>query len=344
MQIKVLNEKYLGRVNSMYKSLIIGAGSIGAWKDDKFDSPLNPDRVLTHAHAFYKHPEIELYGIIDKDIVRACQAGAKWSATYASNAANITEVLNAFGPFDIISVCTDTSTHFEIVEKISVSDNRPKVLIVEKPCGQNSRECKSIIEMCEETGIKLIVPYIRRFIPELRAIKSIIDCAEVVYAANIYYNRGLLRDGCHAIDFASYLFGRVEFMDVLHAQPIADYSADDLTRGIVLVMDRCKQVVMHPVDGRVGSIFEMDIITNAGRYRLIDNYAMIEHYRIVNEEVYGDYSRFFPTTENTVSTQLHRGLDFMAQNAVDVINGGHPLCSGQDALNVHKIIENINLR
>lgn len=328
----------------MYKALIVGSGSIGALKDDKFDSPLNPERVLTHAHAFYKHPEIDMHGIIDKDIVRACKAGAKWSATYASNAANITEVLNAFGPFDIISVCTDTSKHLEIVEQISLSHNVPKVLIVEKPCGLNSCECKAIIEMCEETGVKLIIPYIRRFIPELRSLKSIIDCAEVIYAANIYYNRGLLRDGCHAIDFARYLFGNVNLVDVLYAEPIPDYSVDDLTRGIALVMDRCKQVIMHPVDGRVGSIFEMDIITSGGRYRLVDNYAKIEEYPIVKEEVYGNYSRFFPSPQYINETQLHRGLDFMAQNAVDVINGGHPLCSGQDALAVHKIIENINLR
>ena len=62
----------------MYKALIIGAGSIGALKDDKFDSPSNPDKVLTHAHAFYKHPDIKIKCVIDRDILKARMAAEKW--------------------------------------------------------------------------------------------------------------------------------------------------------------------------------------------------------------------------------------------------------------------------
>jgi len=324
----------------MYNALIIGAGSIGALKDDKFDSPNNPDKVLTHAHAFYKHPDIRLQCVIDREYKKARLAAKKWGSEWAIDSCGVSHVLTAY-PFDIVSVCTPTETHRDIVQSICEAEHKPKVLIIEKPCGSNLNECIDIKNMCSAHNIPVIVPYIRRFIPLLIEVKKCVDTCGVIYGATIYYNRGLYRDGCHAIDFSRFLFGKFIQGCSLSGEGIPDYSKDDLTCSYRLTFERCGNVIMHAVDGRVGSIFEMDIITDKGRFRLVNNFAQIYFQGIEREPVYGSYSRYDPGCFNCTTTQLHRGLDFMAQNAIEVIEGHEPKCGIDDALAVHEIIEEI---
>lgn len=323
----------------MCNALIIGAGSIGALKDDKFDNPNNPDKVLTHAHAFYKHSDIKIKCIIDPDLQKARKAAEKWGAEYAIATRESGIILDNM-PIDIVSICSPTETHRDIVQLICEAEHKPKVLIIEKPCGSNLNECIDIENMCSAHSIPVIVPYIRRFIPELIDLKKFIDTCGVIYGANIYYNRGLYRDGCHAIDFSRFLFGKFIQGCSLSGAGIPDYSKDDLTCSYRLTFEYCDNVIMHAVDGRVGSIFEMDIITDKGRFTLVDNFAKVREYGIEREPVYGNYNRYNPEY-GICNTQLHRGLDFMAQNAIDVINGFEPKCGIDDALAVHEIIEEI---
>jgi predicted dehydrogenase len=86
---------------SKYKAVIIGAGSIGALKPDHLDSP-HTANILTMAHAFHSHPEIELVGIIDKDIGVAEKAAKKWQCAPF-------HVINSFSfDIDIVAICVDT--------------------------------------------------------------------------------------------------------------------------------------------------------------------------------------------------------------------------------------------
>lgn len=47
-----------------YNALIIGAGSIGGLKPEKFDNRKTKN-ILTVAHAFYKNKRIDLKGFVD---------------------------------------------------------------------------------------------------------------------------------------------------------------------------------------------------------------------------------------------------------------------------------------
>ena len=68
----------------MYNVLIIGAGSVGTSKPDKYDSPLT-ENILTHAHAVYNNDDLKIIGIVDKDLKKAKKAGKKWSCFYYGN-------------------------------------------------------------------------------------------------------------------------------------------------------------------------------------------------------------------------------------------------------------------
>src|SRR4030067_222288 len=100
-------------LNKKYKAAVIGCGSIGALKDNKYDSPEMPHNILTHAHAYYDCPDTELVAVIDMDIEKAKKAGDKWGCS------TDTDILNFRNEnIDIISVCTPTETHFDILKLV----------------------------------------------------------------------------------------------------------------------------------------------------------------------------------------------------------------------------------
>ena len=60
-----------------YNVAIIGVGSIGALKNNQFDSP-DTDNIFTHAHACYNHPQVDKIGFFDTDLDKALKAMEKW--------------------------------------------------------------------------------------------------------------------------------------------------------------------------------------------------------------------------------------------------------------------------
>ena len=113
-----------------YNAVIIGAGSIGAFKPDKYDSPGNTD-CLTIAHAFWKHPQIELIGIIDQNRRKAIQASEKWKCLYSTKTTSEIEH-NAKKYIDIVAIATPTQTHRKVLEEV-MSRVKPKIILMEKP-------------------------------------------------------------------------------------------------------------------------------------------------------------------------------------------------------------------
>ena len=121
-----------------YNAIVIGAGSIGALKQKGYDNK-NSGNILTHAHAFYSHPDINLLGIVDIDLDKAKKAACKWECQYSNTIDNFRD-----DKIDIISVCVSTKFHFNCLENI-IKYN-PKFVIAEKPFCSNSKEAKKIIK------------------------------------------------------------------------------------------------------------------------------------------------------------------------------------------------------
>ena len=84
-----------------FTAVVIGAGSIGANKDNKYDSPKTKN-ILTHAHAYYKSDAIDLIGIIDPDKNKLKLATEKWK-TKGYSSIDEMEIMP-----DILSVCIPT--------------------------------------------------------------------------------------------------------------------------------------------------------------------------------------------------------------------------------------------
>lgn len=321
----------------MLKGLVIGAGSIGALKDSKYDSPETKE-VLTHAHAYYNDPEIELEGIVDSDLGKAHQAGIKWGCTRSQYL-----ISYKMDKIDIVSVCTPTSTHHKILK--DCIELKPKVVIAEKPFCSNAKEAEEIVELYEKSNINLIINYPRRYVPEIQALSFALNNGDYgnIYSATFHYTRGLRHEMSHGIDLCLMLFVQFQEGELLRSgHRIPDRDKNDPTQAAHLSFNNCPHVFFSPCDGRKYKVFQLEIMTEKGKIILSQHGMYIEFYPAVKEQIWGDFDVLSKDLAMRQKTQLDKSLVYLMQHAVDICNGVDIFLScPQDAIKVHGIIEHL---
>jgi predicted dehydrogenase len=150
-----------------------------------------------------------------------------------------------------------------------------------------------------------------------------------------------VRDGCHAIDLCNYLFGKFLGGGILSGRRCNDYDDNDLTYTIHMVYENCGNVFMVPGNGEAFSIFEIDIIGEKRRYRLVDHGLKLEVYKVEKEKTYGTYNAM-STDCIKLKTELPKALMNYVDNAVRYLDWKEDLlCTPDDAIEVHRIIEKL---
>lgn len=321
---------------------ICGCGSIGAIKQDVYDSPTT-DAVLTHAHAFSKHPDIHKSILfIDNDIEKAVQAAVKWTKESFPTSAYISyDNWKARKLYtDIVVVATPTKTHKEVL--FETLTHQPKLVVAEKPFCSNLKEAQEVHDRYAVAGIPILIDFIRRFDPiaadvfdELRA-----GAYGEIYAARCVYGRGLRRDGCHAVDLFLHVFGIPTGLSYNH-KGIVDHLVDDPSYNVKLEFETCPEVHLIATDSRKWGAFEIEFITEKGIIRFYDWGKRIAWLKPEIEETFGQYRALSPHPVY-METGLHKALLYMADNCVHHLKDQSPLlCTSEDAITVHKVLEHI---
>lgn len=331
-------------------AVVIGCGSIGALKPDQYDRP-DGGRVLTHAHAYYNNSDVDLVAVVDQDSTRAWKAGTKWNTEgYYSLADNpgFAGILTHLRP-DIISVCTPTETHFDVLKRIATIDGyKPRLVVAEKPFCLNIGEAADISDLYKRMKIPILVNYSRRFSTHFQTLKILIERGDLgeIYHARLLYGRGLLRDGCHGLDLFNYLFGEPLTGPIVLDTPMFDgINNDDPTYSLRLQYKKCRQVYMIGVDSRKYGIFELEIVAENGIYRYAENGLVAGIRNPTSEPVYGNYKSMPAKEVNYFETDLHQMLPNMVENVVRHLTPGfdQPLLSThKNAMRVHWAIKWIN--
>ena len=325
-------------IRKKYNMVIIGAGSIGAMKPDKFDSPKTKN-VLTMAHAAYNNRRINLF-IVDNDLEKLSAACKKWKCRGFQTLADFR------GRADIIAVCTPTETHYEVIgEAISYF---PKVIIAEKPFCSNITEAIEIHERCNNQNITLMVDYIRRYDSATEAIRKILNQASLFINNSIYhvivnYNRGFIHEACHAVNLMHYWFGNCNSVELIPGREIIDRDENDPSVSLVC-RHTAADVYYLPVDGRKVSMFEITIMTSRGKIILRDHGKIAEFQAVKDEETYGNYKSLDKNIIIT-ETELPIALSNLVKTAVAAADGDHGLnfADGYEALAVHRVIKQYKL-
>lgn len=314
----------------MLRSAIIGCGQMAGGYDEH--SPAGV--VLSHAKAYCEHPETDLVAVCDVDVARAKAFASRWGAR--DFYADARTLLKEIKP-DIVSICTPDSTHGAILR--ACLDAKPKAVWCEKPLTNDESEGRYLVEEFDRRGIPLAVNYSRRWDRRLQWLGEELRSAADTTRGVVFYGKGLRHNGSHAIDLLLQWFGAVTDVRVLGSGN--DYSADDPTISAQIQFESGAEVQLIAWDESLFTIWEIDLLTARGRYRLLEAGQMLERYRLRNDPRFAGYVELDPVPERE-TTDLHRLALLALENIVDaVLNNASLLSSGRTALNVLRVCNSI---
>lgn len=108
-----------------------------------------------------------------RDLAKAESYAAEHDIPVATN--NASKVIQ-HPEIDLMYVATPPSNHKDYT---IASAEAGKDVVVEKPIGLNSKEARKMVKVCREEGVELFVAYYRRFYPQVRKIKELIDLGAI---------------------------------------------------------------------------------------------------------------------------------------------------------------------
>jgi len=152
----------------------------------------------------------DLVAICDADKKRAKEIGTKYAVPWYSDLDKFLRMPN----LEAVTVCTPTQTHLKVgLLAIEAGKN----LLVEKPMTGEERAAERLVNSAKKAGLKLLVGFIERFNPGVRAVKKMLNqkiVGDVIIASGRRVARWPIRIGdvgvvkdtaIHDIDAMRYL-------------------------------------------------------------------------------------------------------------------------------------------
>ncbi|MGA2331287.1 MAG: Gfo/Idh/MocA family oxidoreductase [Syntrophales bacterium] len=187
---------------------IIGLGQIGQGYD--YDKS-SIDLILTHASAYCYHDKFELVAAVDPDPIQRGRFISKFKLPVYEDVASLVAKHRP----DIFSICTPSSQHFRVFQQII--PHRPAAILCEKPIALELSEAKEMVNIAESQHCALLVNYMRRFEPGVKALKETLRRRDVgqIEKGVCWYSKGILNNGSHYIDLLRFLLEDVTDMCVI---------------------------------------------------------------------------------------------------------------------------------
>ncbi|MFT4529626.1 MAG: putative dehydrogenase [Thalassolituus oleivorans] len=247
----------------MYTALIVGCGNIAGGFDV---SGSESKYAKSHAGAYRKNPNITVVACVDPISKQAETFARHWGINdYYTDLGGIPEDQK----FDVVSICSPTSTHFEAV--LACVRFRPQVIFIEKPITPSANDSRKLKALCVENGIHLVVNYSRRW--DYKIMKLVDDLNDgsdgVIRSIVATYNKGILNNGSHMLDLLWRIVGP---MQIEHAclrqgssQPESDPDIDAMLR-----TDSGLLVHIISTESKDYSLFELKIVTSIAEITMLD--------------------------------------------------------------------------
>lgn len=293
------------------RAAVIGAGLIGS----RMDAPgaTNPS---THAGG-YQRAGCELVAIMDISesvIEEALRWGAKPYQDFA-------RMLQECRP-ELISFAVPAVARPELMMQ-TLACTSIKAVIAEKPLANSPSEARKIVEAYRKHGVPLIINYSRRFTPIWQELAG-----RDAISATIKYAKGVIHNGTHAIDLCRMLFGECLSIKVLNKKN--DFWLDDPTVTAHMAFEGCQDVYLQGMDQRCFTLFEVDIVGENWRVVVDQDGQRAQFFELHNNVGIPVGQRLVKVKESSSGSD-----DAMLQlimHSIDVAEGAHSICSGEDAL------------
>ena len=313
---KPMNYKNSKKQNKkkIYTVAIIGTGRIASTFDMQ-----GTKAVLTHAHAFSKHARTRLIGMANSvDTVSGKHEAHKWKTHFYADVQSIL----AQRP-DIVVIATPDDTHAKLLEEVSLA--KPKLIICEKPVGEDARTLKRLEGKVLPLKVPTLINFSRHFDPAVREVREALrkgKYGKVISASGIYTN-GVLHNGPHLFDLAHFFFGKLKSIKGLSFVP--DYSKSSPSVAGFATFERCSQFSIQTGDERAYAVFEFEIITEKKRIRFSNFGFELSFQDAVPDPLYKGFRAL--SRPVTLATGLSHALENLVTHAVEVLDKRQKLMS-----------------
>jgi len=298
-----------------------------------------------HARVYNQLKGCQLVGICDSDPSKKYLA-EKYRCKFFDKFADLLGV-----ELDAVSICTPTSTHKEIALEALEKD---KHVLIEKPLTTNVKDAEEMIKRAKKSAKVLAVGYIERFNPAVNKLKEIEDFRQIYSTVSFRFgptppktkDTGVLLDlGSHEIDMLKYLTKTQP--EVLYAY-VTSHSSDNFEDYAYISLRY----------GHIHSHIETSWLPNY-KLRFINLYGNDKFYSLDYGQQELKYYRAPPRVQVEsgswkdilwVSRNVNEGisvsptepLKLELKHFIRSVKEGvilQPLCSGQEAFEVLKIVE-----
>jgi len=312
--------------------VIIGCGKIAG------GLPLTEvaDSICTHAQAYQQHDGFKLVACIEPNVKERKKFMFDWNILYGFT--NLDECLSSDLVIDVVSICSSTETHSELLEQL-VSTNVAAVFC-EKPMGIDINKSKNIVHLYEIANKLLAVNYTRRWNSTLVDFKSRIANGEWGELLSVYgiYSHGIYHFGSHMIDLIRFMLGEIESVNYSESQ--YESKRNDYLCNAVLKLEHGEPVFLNIIPSDDISIFELQINLSGAVIYLDDFGKKLRIRRFKQDSL--KLEKSFLGEEMQIKTSWENAL----YNAYDniyhtIVDGEYLTCSGQKALVTESICSDI---
>jgi predicted dehydrogenase len=319
----------------MLNVLIIGCGNIAG----RFDEGVVGERLpLTHAGAFVADGGFRLAACVEADQHRRLDFMSRWSIPHGY--ANLSDLRERVGEFDVVSICSPTAVHAEHLE--AALQLRPRLIFSEKPVTPSVAQTTSCVEKCAAAGVLLAVNHTRRWAPDVRRLSEDLRSGHwgTLRSVVCHYNKGVMNNGGHMIDLLRALLGEVRVVGV--GRPIWDFWEDDPTVTASLLSESDVPVYLNATHAGDFSYFEVQFFTSTAVIAMEDGGAHWRIRRATDSPTFRGYKSLGQSEQRP--GEYARSMLNAAANIRDaVLNGATLASTGDSALSAQRVCEQIRL-
>jgi predicted dehydrogenase len=314
--------------DSALRVLIVGCGNIAGIFDE--NRPAN-EIPLTHAGAYLRDGRFKLIACVEPNDQRRLNFMAAWNIPVGFR--SISETLKSELRFDVISICSPTSSHAADVE--TALRMNPRLIFCEKPITLSLAASEKIVNACKRAGVLLAVNYSRRWDPDVLKLASNIKSGGwgTLRAVTGWYSKGISNNGSHMLDLLHMLLGPLTIIQV--GRMVHDFFPDDPS--IPVWLENSAGVPIHLTCGHAGDYarFELQFMFSMGVLSMEDGGLRWRTRAVIESETFKGYQGL---TEGISKTGEYPTVMLNAVNNIhDSITGRGALSStGETAMVVQR--------
>lgn len=261
----------------MTKAFIVGCGKIAGGFNHTDESA-----VLTHALA-YRRLGAKITGCVDRSEAQAVQFAARWQVPH--HGSDLAAVLQAAAP-EVVSICTPPEGRAEALEIILRSPS-VKAVLIEKPLASNAAEARKLRDLAKQVKMPLLVNYFRAFDPFYQKLEAEFQAGVFgrFCSGTTRYYGAAEATASHGLERLFALLGSKAGIRHLGGTAASPFFELDFAGSSIQFL---------PSPGSDFSPFELDLLFERCRLRIVDSERRVEFYQSRPDPLFAGFNTLAP--------------------------------------------------